>query len=253
MASMASTDSLLHEAERCVRDRRYAAARRLLSPAMDSLREKEDPASLCHALLLVGTCQFELGVIPEAKKLFAEGLEVATRNRCDQWIPTFLHELSLVAYKEGELTDSISFCERSIDMSIDIAFVEIGQGITDGYVDYDLNQLGGALNHLCVLYQEAGNYEKALSILNMLRANCERTSNIDLLGVVLHELALASFAVGRYTEGAQFFVDSIREKKKVGNFAGINNSLRSLQTCLLKYPDSLKDSEVLNFLKAYTS
>jgi tetratricopeptide (TPR) repeat protein len=250
----------LEEVQDFLSRRDYKSARLAVSPVIGELLDENTQSSmdeaavslLGSALHMLGICEYEIGDPDEAKKIFEQGLGLATSLQDDTLMALHLHELSLVAYKQGRLGEALQFCEQSIEKTIDRAFVKIGQGLTPGYIDFDLNQLGGSLNQLAVLYQEAGDFDKAFEILTVLKAHCERVYNFDLLGVVLNELGMTCFAAGRHSEGVRFFFDSIKTKARHGhNSTGISKSVLNLQACLARYPAALQQEDVSRILKEY--
>jgi len=250
----------LDEIQKFLDRRDYKSAKKAVLLLLSELLEKEDrnlmdkksTRYLASALLMLGTCEFEIAGADSARPIFEDGLNLAASLQDNILTAVFLHELSLVAYRQGRMDESLQYCEDSISGAIDHAFVEIGQGLTPGYVDFDLNQLGGSLNHLAVLCQETNQFDKALDILIILKAHCERVYNLDLLGAVLGELGLTCFAAGKYAEGVRFFFDSIKTRAKQGNNSpGISRSVLNLQACLAKYPAALQDQDVSRTLREY--
>jgi len=250
----------IDEAQKLLARRDYKSAREALLPGVlealdDKNRDFLDEVAvrlLGPALHMLGTCDFELEGPDEAREAFELGLGLAVSLQDELLTASFLHELSLVAYKQGNLDEALRFCKESIEKAIDNAFVEIGQGLTPGYIDFDLNQLGVNLNQLAVLYQETGKFDQALDILTIVRAHCERVYNLELLGGVLNELGMTCFALGRYSEGVRYFLESIKIKAKQGqNSAAIAKSTLNLQVCLANYPEALRSEDVSQSLKEY--
>ena len=237
--------ALLDEAQKSVENREYEKAITLLEPLIEDLRHSGYINHLSEALLNIGVSFMELNQIKKSKAYFEEGLKVEMgRRRCNESrISSFLHELSLIAYVDGQLEESISLCEEAIRYAIRRPIIIVKKGFVQ-YQKYEIGSFSINLHHLAILYQETKQLDKAGEVLEILRVNCERNYDLKHLGGVLNELGLLYCKRGNLIDGIRYLKKSIEIKKKIGDEHGIQLTLQNLFSISLIDPVILLHPDV---------
>lgn len=91
----------------------YEEALSVLDLLIDDLKQPEYDAYYISALLSIGICCFEIGQLDKSWISLKEGLTHARKNNDPNTIAEFLHEMSIVAYKSGDLVKSLNLCKES--------------------------------------------------------------------------------------------------------------------------------------------
>ena len=220
--------SALDKAERQIQSgHNFQDTINLLSPLLDKLRRSKQTDYLMESLSNMGVCYFELGQLSKARVCLEEGLNIARTNANQSLMSHFLHELSLVAFREGKLPDSLNLCSEALSLGLE--------------ADEDV---GNTVLHMAVLYQMLRKFSEAEEILRVICVNCERNFDVVLLARILNEKGLVEFQLGNYQEGVRSFINSINYKSILNDNQGIQKSLHNLQTCLMLFPSAKADPEV---------
>jgi tetratricopeptide (TPR) repeat protein len=204
----------------------------LLTPLVENLRRSGQTDDLVRALVNTGVCFFDAGDLAGARAYQEEALKIARASSNQAWLASCLHELSLVALREGKLQESF-----------DLSSEALGAGLEAE------NDVGNIILQLTVLYQLLGKFAEAEEMLTVVRANCERDSDVLLLARILNELGMVKFELGKYPEGIQSLVDAIHYKKILGDVRGIQKTMYVLRTCLMRFPSAMNSPEVQGILR----
>lgn len=245
---LADIQAKLKSAHSLMQQHDYAEALSNLELVFDHLKEPEYAEYYESALLFMGVCCYEMGQLDKALSCLDEGLKHARKDGTPNEIATFLHELSMVAYKRGDLSKSLELCQESLGIKIEYSVTKVRHGLLE-YYEYDINNVAPVLNHLAVLYQENGDLGKAKELLEIVKTNCEKIYDLHLLGVVLNELGIISFEVGLYSEGVLCFLESVALKARLGFTDGIKITLLNLRSSLHRHPQALRDLRVRYLLE----
>lgn len=200
----------------------------------------------CELFYLAGLCCFEVGELDAAADFYKRGLNL-TNESPDGDSSIFLHELSLVARRQGDVSGAIVLCQEAIRFRINHTTVKVRSGFVN-YSDYDVTALIPSFLQLAVLKQETGDASGAILLLDLLRAHCHRSCQIEHLGKVLNELGLAHMAVGNDVRGVRRLVESIKVKVFCKDSRAVATTVANVRTLLLQRPQLLNNTSVRHLL-----
>jgi tetratricopeptide (TPR) repeat protein len=212
----------------------------------ESADQTEDWEEHGEVLLLGGLCCFETGDLDGAEAYLNRGLELT--NAHSNGNPSiFLHELSLIAHRQGDLARAKSLCERAIELRINHSTVQVRSGFAT-YFEYDMTPLVPSVLQLSVLKQETGDVAGAILLLDLLRTHCDRTCQLESQGKVSNELGLACVAIGNNVRAVRRLIESIHLKAFLRDARGLEMTVANLKVVLLHQPELLNDPSINHLL-----
>lgn len=219
--------SVLNKAGGYFQTNNYRGVINILTPLLDILHKPVYRDQLITTLYYLGIGYCEVGPLTKARTYLEEGLNLARTGENQSLIHRFLHELSLVAFQEKRLSDSMSLSSEALS---------IGLAADD--------DVGNTIMHVAVLFQMSRKFNEAKEVLQTVRANCERNLDIQLLSRILNELGLVEFEIGNYQMGVKSFIESISLKQILGDSRGMQKTVTNLKGCFMRFPNAMKDPEV---------
>jgi tetratricopeptide (TPR) repeat protein len=239
---------ILARGEALMRQRDFDSALSTLQPFVQEHQVEQPSRIHLSARLLMGVCCFEMGQLQDALEHFAIG--AANANKCGEteMVGTFHHEMSMVAYRQGNLQTSLDHCRKAVSILLEASVHEFRKGFLV-YYDFDLDSIAPMLNQQAVLYQALGDFENAKIILDILRNTSHKSCNLEFLSTVLHESGLVQFELGLQSQGLADLFEALAIKTALGQDRSAAMTLHNLRSCLLKHPDSLTDPRLVQVLQ----
>jgi len=208
-------------------EHRYTEAAVLLEQEIKGARKNQKKPEIIQTLITLGTCYYETQRLEEARTVLEEALEIARSEDNKHGVSVVLHELSMVVSAQGDNERAIEMCKKSVKLQLERA-----------------EEPDVGLLTLSILYQEAGRWDEAMEILEMVRESCEARGDLEGLGMCLNEIGLTYEQKGDLVNAVKYLVDSIELKRHIGYERGIETSMRNLSRCLPKQPLTSLDSEI---------
>ncbi|HEX7847089.1 MAG TPA: sensor histidine kinase [Chitinophagaceae bacterium] len=188
-------------------------------------RNLENKKQLVVALNNLGLSYVEVNREEEAKKVYREGLEIATGNKYQALEGMLLNNLSDVLLREGDHEKISGFAERSI---------AIGEELGDEGIVMNAKAIQSAF----YLYKKE--FEKAESLANEVRNMAAKNNLGEGKVAALSLLSKIAFAKGQFREG--FFYESLKAKEEAAIFS---ESIKQRETSMrVRFETEKKDAQI---------
>ena len=221
----------MHSIDSLLDSREYDHAAALLQGQLKETRLRKDHFGLLDTLCKLGICYYECSRLADAEAAFQEGTDIARRTG-DAQLPRFLHELSMVRWKQNRLDEGVELCKEALDL-------ELAAG-KEGTME---------MFTLSILYQESGQFAESLEVLQLVRESCEARQDLPGSAKCLNEIGNTYDGLTDYPAAIKHLVDSVELKVRIGDGRGAGLSLGTIERLILRHTSLVNEPEVSNQLR----
>ncbi|MCL2053359.1 MAG: hypothetical protein FWG90_02805 [Oscillospiraceae bacterium] len=200
--------------------------------------------------MLLGVSSFELDNFDEALDAYKSLLSLYNEEESVEQLlgkSEVLYELSLTYFRMYEttkdtvfLTESIDSCKNAIKLCLGKISIEKTVGLMT-YHKESIEPYFRCFIQLAVLYQSSNNEERAIALLNALKAYCVHNCEPQYLGVIYDELGNTYNLLGDSQIALGHYTKALAIKTKLGNERSAEYSYRNIARCLASNPGIMND------------
>jgi predicted ATPase/transcriptional regulator with XRE-family HTH domain len=203
---------LMHQAYFSMRMGKVDEAEALCQASISSLRSADNPEALAHALTYYAVLNWTIGKLDQAWSLLQESLPLSREHGPPWQIALFTGMLGIVAYERGEYGYSYQLLSEALERS-----QVVGDPRLTGFVSAYLGRTALKLKRTAEIEEIL--WEGA----QITQESGDRFG----YGLMLEQLALASWARGDFTSAEQLFDSSVELFREIGDVWYLSRALTS--------------------------